>query len=105
MRTVHSIPNRDFFNRVYKRSPRIVARRIEDENLLVPIEAGVGETDAIYTLNAVGADIWQRLDGKKNLKQIVDILLKRYAVDRREIEHDLKKFIRTLEAMKAIRCR
>ena len=93
----------DLLNQVYKRSNKVVARRIEDEYILVPIEEGVGDTDAIYTLNEVGAEIWERLDGKRSLKDIARDLLREYKVDKEELEKDIEGFIRTLEKIRVVK--
>lgn len=93
----------DLLNQVYKRSNKVVARRIEDEYILVPIEEGVGDTDAIYTLNEVGAEIWERLDGKKSLKEIERELLKEYKVGREELEKDIRGFIKALERIRVVK--
>lgn len=93
----------DFFTRVYKRSSKIVARKVEDEFILVPIEEGVGDTDSIYTLNEVGTAIWERLDGKKSLKEIAKNLLKEYKVSKERLNKDIEGFIKALEKIGAVK--
>ncbi len=46
----------------YQRNPDFIFRTIVDEAVLVPIRQQVAEMDCIYTLNAVGAVVWQKLD-------------------------------------------
>jgi hypothetical protein len=45
-------------------SEDIVYREIEGEVILVPLVAGIGDAeDELYTLNATGRAVWERLDG------------------------------------------
>ena len=48
-------------NAVCMPSQGVVAREIEGEIVIVPISAGIGETeDELYTLNETGQAIWQK---------------------------------------------
>jgi hypothetical protein len=71
-------------------SEDVVAREIEGELVIVPLTSGIGDMeDELYTLNDSGKAIWDRLDGKKTLSNIVDELINEYDVDRNEIEEDV----------------
>ncbi len=71
-------------------SEDVVAREIEGELVIVPLTSGIGDMeDELYTLNDSGKAIWDRLDGKKTLSNIVDELITEYDVDRNEIEEDV----------------
>ena len=48
---------------VFARDPNFVSRRIEAETILVPIRNNVGDLDCIFSLNPVGALVWEQLDG------------------------------------------
>ena len=59
-------------NSVYVPSEDIVAREIEGEVVIIPISSGIGDMeDALYTLNQTGRAIWEGLDGKKSLEEII----------------------------------
>jgi hypothetical protein len=52
-------------------SEDVVARMIEDELVIVPLVAGIGDMeDELYTMNETGKAIWSRLDGKKSLRTL-----------------------------------
>jgi hypothetical protein len=71
-------------------SEDIVAREIEGELVIVPLTSGIGDMeDELYTLNDSGKAIWDRLDGKRSLSNIVDDLIVEYDVERNEIEEDV----------------
>jgi hypothetical protein len=71
-------------------SEDVVAREIEGELVIVPLTSGIGDMeDELYTLNDSGKAIWDRLDGKRSLSNIVNELIAEYDVDRNEIEVDV----------------
>ncbi len=77
-------------NRAYAVSDDVVAREIEDELIIVPLKAGVGDMeDELYTLNEHGRAIWDRLDGSMSLKEIVRELSSKYESPEGEIERDV----------------
>ena len=75
---------------VYAPSEDIVARSIEGELIIVPLVAGIGDLeDELYTLNETGKAIWDRLDGKKKLKEVLAELSTEFEAPAGEIEKDL----------------
>ena len=80
----------------------IVARRIGDEFVLVPIRQQAGEIDSIYTLNEVGARVWELLDGQTSLGAIRDAIVEEFEVSPGEAEADLLAFIGQLQSVDAV---
>lgn len=75
---------------VYTPSNEIVARVIEDELIIVPLVSGIGDMeDDLFTLNETGKAIWERLDGEKRLKDIVEELSAEFDALSGEIEKDV----------------
>lgn len=71
-------------------SANIVAREIENELIIVPLTAGVGDLeDELYTLNESGRAIWALLDGQRSLHQMVDELAQEFDSPVSEIEADV----------------
>ena len=71
-------------------SANIVAREIENELIIVPLTAGVGDLeDELYTLNESGRAIWALLDGQRSLHQVVDELAQEFDSPVSEIEADV----------------
>ena len=87
---------------VFARSARIVGRRIAGEYVLVPLVTHGADLDAIYNLNAVGAFIWERLDGRTAGAQIVAALLESYDVEREQAEADYLEFVTRLGDLGAV---
>ena len=77
-------------NGIYILSEEIVAREIEGELIIVPLTAGFGDMeDELYTLNDTGRAIWRLLDGQRDLKGVVAILVDEFSAHAAEIEADV----------------
>lgn len=75
---------------IYQHSCKVVAREIEGELIIVPIASGIGDMeDALFTLNETGKAVWNKLDGKKTLKNILSELVSEFDAPADEIKIDL----------------
>ena len=86
----------------YHKSSSMVARRVSSEVILVPIRQNVGDLQSIYTLNEVGARIWELLDSEETVADIVSAVVKEYEVEQPKAEADLADFLAQLESIGAI---
>ncbi len=83
--------------KVYKVSEDVVARKIEGEIIIVPLVSGIGDMeDELFTLNATGEAIWDKLDGNKSLKDIIADISAEYENSKENIEIDVLGFVREL---------
>jgi len=88
---------------VYAPSEDIVARRIEGELIIVPLVAGIGDLeDELYSLNETGKAVWDRLDGKKKLKEVLAELSAEFDAPAGEIEKDLMGLVGELVRRKIV---
>jgi hypothetical protein len=87
---------------IFARSDRMVGRRIAEEYLLVPIVGRAADVEAIYTLNAIAAFIWERLDGKTPGEAMVRAIAERYDVNDDTAMADYLAFIEQLQSIRAI---
>lgn len=91
------------FGDVFVPSDDVAARKIEGETLIVPLVAGIGDLeDDLYTLNKTGQAIWEKLDGEKNIRTIVDELNSEYQAPAEEIQEDVFGMIEELARRKII---
>lgn len=82
---------------VYAPSDEIVSREIEGEIIIVPLTSGIGDMeDDLYTLNETGRAIWDRLDGKKTVKEAVEELSSEFEAPFQEIEKDVMGLLEEL---------
>ena len=87
---------------IVKKNKNIVARVIGDEMVLVPVYKSSDEIDCIYTLNKVGARVWELLDGKSSIGEVKKELLKGFSSTEKEIEKELGMFLNDLKEAEAI---
>ena len=74
----------------YIMSEDVVARNIEGELIIVPLISGIGNMEEeIYTLNETGRAIWEKLDGKKSIREITQALNTEFEAAPEEIEGDV----------------
>ena len=72
---------------------RFVTRQIAGETIIVPVRGGVGELDAIYTLNEVGSRIWQLIDAPMTVDDLVETLSHEYEVTPECARGDVVEFL------------
>lgn len=82
-------------DRPRKRSS-IVTRQVVGETILVPVQRRLGEQHCIYTLNEVGALVWERADGRATLGQLIDGVIAAFETTREAAERDVRAFVETL---------
>ena len=75
----------------------LVTRSIGGETIIVPVTNGVGDLNAIYTLNEMGARIWDLLDGNTDVKQVVETITEEYEVPEEQAEEDVLDYLRSFE--------
>ena len=84
-------------------SDDVVSREIEGELIIVPIASGVGDMeDELYTLNDTGRAIWQRLDGKRTLRDVAADLAADYAAPVDRITRDVLGLVTELARRKMV---
>ncbi len=84
-------------NSVVTPSPGIVPRKTGDEYVLVPVSNNIADMDSVYTLNETGAFIWERLDGKSTLAEIICCMQSEFDVDAETAKNDLLDFVTEME--------
>jgi len=80
------------------RKREVVTRQIADETLLVPVAGGVGDLDAIYTLNEVAAYIWAFIDVPREIDEIVRAVSRTFDVASEQADRDVAEFLTALES-------
>ena len=92
----------ELMDQVFTHNRDFVFRHIEDETILVPIKNHVGDLDSLFSLNPVGAFIWQQIDGSNSLAAILDLILGEFDVAADAAREDLMLFINELHEIGAV---
>jgi len=84
-------------NSIYKPSEDVVARDVHGEFIIIPINSGIGDSDdEIFSLNKFGRAIWEKLDGKRSLRELASALAFQFEGDATEIENDVLGIVEEL---------
>ena len=79
--------------RRFRRSLDVVSRKIGDEVLVVPIRGGVGDLDAVFSFNSVGASVWTLLETEQSLEQLASWIVDHYEASPEQVQGDLASFV------------
>lgn len=93
----------DILTKCFIKKTDFVTREVAGETIIVPIRGNVGDLNSIYTLNEVGTKIWELIDGKGSVEQIVEAICDAYEVTPEEAEKDTIDFLNTLKISGLIR--
>jgi len=78
---------------ILSQSGSIVTRKTGNEYVLVPISNNIADMNSVYTLNETGAFLWEHIDGKRTVEEIINALIKEYDIDKQNAESDVLDFI------------
>jgi hypothetical protein len=78
---------------ILSHSPSIVTRKTGNEYVLVPIANNIADMNSVFTLNETGAFIWEQIDGKKNVEEIIRAVTEEYDIDNENASKDVFLFI------------
>ena len=81
---------------ILSQSATIVTRKTGNEYVLVPITNNIADMNSVYTLNETGAFIWEHIDGKRNVEEIISALITEYDIDKQNAESDVFNFIENM---------
>jgi hypothetical protein len=80
-------------NSIVSQSPSIVTRKTGNEYVLVPVANNIADMNSVYTLNETGAFLWELIDGKKTVKDLIDAMISEYDVGKEIATADVSSFI------------
>jgi hypothetical protein len=77
--------------KVPKKNPDIIAKTVRGEMVLLNPVSG-----KYYGLNKVGCAFWEKIDGNRNLPEIVSLLLAEFNVERDRLTKDIEDLMKSL---------
>jgi len=81
----------------YAASEDVVARKIENEIILIPIDMDFRDKEnQLYTLNSAAQVIWKRLNKGKSLRDITADLTAEFSAPAKVIEKDVIALVKEL---------
>ena len=81
---------------ILSQSTKVVTRKTGNEYVLVPITNNIADMNSVYTLNETGAFIWEHIDGKRSVEEIIITLTSEYDIDPKNAETDVLSFVENM---------
>jgi hypothetical protein len=78
---------------ILSHSHSVVTRKTGNEYVLVPITNNIADMNSVYTLNETGAFIWEHINGKRSIEEIIGALTTEYNIDNDTALKDIFSFI------------
>jgi len=78
---------------ILSHSKSIVTTKTGNEYVLVPIANNIADMNSMFTLNETGAFIWEHIDGKNSVENIINEMTIEYEVDFETASYDVFSFI------------
>jgi len=85
------------------RSESIVTRKTGDEYILVPVTNNIADMNSVYTLNETGAFIWELIDGRNTIEELINAVVSKYEADFNTATQDVFSFIEKMSDYLIIR--
>ncbi len=76
---------------ILSRSPKTAWRVIEGEAVILSLD-----TKAFRGLNPVGSRMWELIDGRRSVDEIVEVIVREFDVTREQAAVDVQAFVREL---------
>lgn len=83
--------------RCFIKGADLVTRDIAGETIIVPVKNGVGDLNSIYTLNELGTTIWNLIDGRTRIREMIKAITREYEVTEEEATRDVTEYLDSLE--------
>ena len=86
----------------FVRNQEVVVRKIQGELIIVPIRSGVGDLNSLYTLNPVGAVLWDFMNESHTIGEMVKRVCDEFEVTAAQAQRDIEAFLDSLMQEKLI---
>jgi len=90
-------------NKIPKKNPELAWRIIDNETIIIPLDEQTADFEKMELLNDTATRIWELIDGKNNLKEIIEKICEEYEVEKLEAEKEVLSFVNKLEKKNLIK--
>lgn len=84
-------------NSVFSKSSGIVSRKTENEYVLVPVIDNIADMNTVFILNETGAFIWDNIDGKNTIGEIIEKLVTEFETKKETATEDVLSFCKEMK--------
>jgi hypothetical protein len=78
---------------LFARKNAFAARKVGNEMVLVPVKGSVADMEEMFTLNEVGAFIYEQLDANATVGSLEQAIVNEFDADSAEVRADLDDFL------------
>jgi hypothetical protein len=78
---------------VFRHSDSLVTRDLAGEKVIIPVRGRVGDLGCIYTLNRIANEVWNLIDSRHSVADIVHTLEAEYDVDPAILAADVNRLL------------
>lgn len=96
---------KNLLNKIPKRNPDLAWRIIDNEAIIIPLDEQTPECEKINFLNETATRIWELIDGKNSIKDIIARILDEYEITQEQAEKEVVSFIKKLEEKNLVKIR
>lgn len=83
-------------NTIIKQKQQFASQHVNNELVLVPLNNSIAQMTEMFTLNELGAFIWDQLTEESSQETIVDCIIDNYDIDRATAAKDVGDFLMQL---------
>jgi len=80
-------------NQLFKKKNGFVEKAVGNEIVIVPLVGKVAQMEKVFSLNEIGAFIYNCLNTKKTTDELLSLILNEFEIDRETALNDLELFI------------
>lgn len=86
----------EWITRCPSKDSKAIFRIIDDQTMAIRIDDKPVGRDNVYIFNSTGTRIWELLDGKRNVEEIIKIIYDEFEIDYKKAEKEVIGFITDL---------
>jgi len=85
-------------DKIYTKSEKVGSRKIENELVIVPLDdkTDTEKPELFYLEDPTSVKIWELIDGKRKLSQIIDEIAAYFNIEKDKIKDDVVDFMSEL---------
>lgn len=90
-------------DKIPQKNTELAWRVIDNEVVIIPLDEQTSNSKKIIFLNESGTIVWEMVNGKNKIKDIIEKIIKEYDVSQKEAEEEVINFINKLRKNNLIR--
>jgi hypothetical protein len=84
-------------NKIPVKKSDLAWRIIDGEAVIIALDQQTEDTEKINFLNETGTRIWELMDGRNSVSEIIEHICLEYEIEREEAEKEVMSFIKELK--------